>query len=71
VKKMIRCKMRQCPYWDERNICLNPLPAFDENGMCGYNWYKGNYKPIFSSGLENLNEKKEEFLIDVESIGKE
>ncbi len=61
---MIRCKMRECPYEDDRGICLKPILAIDENGMCSVPWYQGRRMDFGKE--ECLQEKKEEILIDVD-----
>ena len=64
---MVRCKMNKCPYFDDRGICLNPVLAIDENGMCDIFWYKGNLRPKYQRMDEqHMNKRKEEIILDLE-----
>ena len=55
--------MRECPYFDNRGICLKPLLSIDENGMCSVPWYKGRRMEFVNESLEI---KKEEIILDVD-----
>lgn len=58
---MVRCKMNRCPYFDDKSICLNPVLAIDENGMCDIFWYKGNFRPKYDKPRDQyMNKKKEQ-----------
>lgn len=62
---MIRCKMRKCPYFDNRGICVNSRLALDEMGMCDIIWYQGMQKPKYIND-QSLCYKREEVIIDVD-----
>ena len=63
---MLRCKMNQCFYFDNRGICLNSVAAIDENGMCDIFWYKGNFRPKYQNPQDqHMNKRKEENIIEI------
>ena len=64
---LIKCKVMQCPYYDNRGFCSKPVVIeIDENGMCNAIWRKGQPRKLQYPLNDENYPKIKEIIVDVE-----